>query len=1066
MNLSKDYNPGSHSALPDASTASEETFPVSEAEKKLKELEEIVSQITTELKVKNRELEIEAALERVRARSMAMHRSDELKDVIKLVLEQFIQLNINVQHAGFYIDYKAHDDMHIWLADPNLEPFFVTLPYFDTPTWNSFLAAKANGTTFHTDLLDFNEKNKFYNALFKLFTVPDKAKEFYMQCKGLAVSTVLLDSVGLYIENFEAIPYSEEENRILLRFGKVFQQSYTRFLDLQKAEAQSRESQIQLALERVRARTMAMHKSEELAETAAVLFQQMAKLSVTPERINICLIKEETNVLEVWSTDQEGTKINHHFNASLDEPTTGQKVYKAWKQKKKSLIIDLSGDELNNWVRYVREVMGMMIKEELVKEHRIHFVAFFSHGMILTTTPEPLPEESMQLLERFAEVFNLTYRRFLDLQQAEGQARAAQIEAALERVRAKAMAMNNSADLSATINTLFSELDSLGLTPVRCGLGVMNKENPQVELWATTKDADQVTLNLAGTLDLNLHPVLEEVYKHWELQEEFHPVLKEEKLKNFISSIQKEMQIPDWPEGLPRYDHYFYFPQGSIYVVNTKAATEEELGIYRKFTAVMALTYQRYEDIVKSEERTRKAIKDSSLDRVRAEIASMRSTEDLQRITPLVWRELTTLEVPFFRCGVFILIEEEALVNVYLSAPDGHSLAVMHLPFDANELTSNTVESWRRKEVYTTHWDKEAFTNWMNAMNEQGQIADTSTYQGAATAPESLDLHFIPFKQGMLYVGNNEPLQEDKIELVQALADAFAIAYARYEDFNKIEQAKLQVEKTLADLKQAQSQLIQSEKMASLGELTAGIAHEIQNPLNFVNNFSEVSKELIEELKIKNQELKIDNEEVNELLNDIVQNLEKIDHHGKRADAIVKGMLQHSRASSGKKELTDINALCDEYLRLSFHGLRAKDKNFNSDMKTEFDENIGKINIVPQDIGRVLLNLFNNAFYAVKEKMKKLDQNSSQVYVPRVIVTTHKFDDTIEITVSDNGNGIPDSIKEKIFQPFFTTKPTGQGTGLGLSLSYDIVKAHGGEIRVETKEGEGSEFKIQLMKIS
>lgn len=255
MNLSKDYNPGSHSALPDASTASEETFPVSEAEKKLKELEEIVSQITTELKVKNRELEIEAALERVRARSMAMHRSDELKDVIKLVLEQFIQLSINAQHAGFYIDYKAHDDMHIWLADPNLEPFFVTLPYFDTPTWNSFLAAKAKGTIFHTDLLDFNEKNKFYNALFKLFTVPDKAKEFYMQCKWLAVSTVLLDSVGLYIENFEAIPYSEEENRILLRFGKVFQQSYTRFLDLQKAEAQSRESQIQLALERVRAGT-------------------------------------------------------------------------------------------------------------------------------------------------------------------------------------------------------------------------------------------------------------------------------------------------------------------------------------------------------------------------------------------------------------------------------------------------------------------------------------------------------------------------------------------------------------------------------------------------------------------------------------------------------------------------------------------------------------------------------------------------------------------------------------------------------------------------------------------
>jgi two-component system, NtrC family, sensor kinase len=262
-----------------------------------------------------------------------------------------------------------------------------------------------------------------------------------------------------------------------------------------------------------------------------------------------------------------------------------------------------------------------------------------------------------------------------------------------------------------------------------------------------------------------------------------------------------------------------------------------------------------------------------------------------------------------------------------------------------------------------------------------------------------------------------------------------------------------ELNQSLTHLKQTQTQLIQSEKMASLGELTAGIAHEIQNPLNFVNNFSEVNKELIAELKT---EIKKGNtEEVNSIADDIEANEQKINHHGKRADAIVKGMLQHSRSSTGVKELTDINALADEYLRLAFHGLRAKDKDFNTIMKTDFDASIGKINIIPQDIGRVLLNLYNNAFYALNEKSKQQIQ-------PTVSVSTKKINDKVVLTVMDNGNGIPQKVIDKIFQPFFTTKPTGQGTGLGLSLSYDIIKAHGGEIKVETKEGEFTEFLIQL----
>ena len=269
-----------------------------------------------------------------------------------------------------------------------------------------------------------------------------------------------------------------------------------------------------------------------------------------------------------------------------------------------------------------------------------------------------------------------------------------------------------------------------------------------------------------------------------------------------------------------------------------------------------------------------------------------------------------------------------------------------------------------------------------------------------------------------------------------------------------------ELQHSLESLKQTQAQLIQSEKMASLGELTAGIAHEIQNPLNFVNNFSDVSAELLQELKEEVD--KGDLTEVNAIADDVIQNLEKIAHHGRRADSIVKGMLQHSRSSSGQKEPTDINVLTDEFLRLAYHGLRAKDKSFNAEMITNFGEGLPKITIVSQDMGRVLLNLFNNAFYATQEKSKQ-SQFPGNSYKPVIIVTTLQIEDAIQIIIKDNGVGIPAEIKDKILQPFFTTKPTGEGTGLGLSLSYDIiVKAHGGTLDIESQLGEGSQFIITL----
>ncbi len=273
---------------------------------------------------------------------------------------------------------------------------------------------------------------------------------------------------------------------------------------------------------------------------------------------------------------------------------------------------------------------------------------------------------------------------------------------------------------------------------------------------------------------------------------------------------------------------------------------------------------------------------------------------------------------------------------------------------------------------------------------------------------------------------------------------------------------KNELQKTLEELKSTQNQLIHAEKMASLGELTAGIAHEIQNPLNFVNNFSELSNELLVEMR---EEIDSGNYDLaKEIADDLTENLKKIAHHGHRADSIVKGMLQHSRINSGEKELTDINALVDEFTRLSYHGLRAKDKSFNADFKLELDPNIPKTQVVAQDFGRLILNLVNNAFYVVHEKKNRLKSNpeGGEEYHPMVKVQTSVSGEKLIITIEDNGEGIPQAIKEKIFQPFFTTKPTGSGTGLGLSLSYDIVKAHGGDFKVDSIEGEKTVFTISL----
>ena len=1019
----------------------------------------------TKAEAQAKEAQIELGLERVRAKAMAMRSSDELKELIGTVFTELTKLDLTLTRCIIWVFDAATNDARWWMANSEepSNPINFFIKYHGHPAYLTFVKAwKEQNKQLVYDLKG-KDKNMWDEMLFnetELKFLPDVVKDGMRAPERVLLSGSFNNFGGINTASLE--PLSNEHFDILLRFAKVFDLTYTRFLDLQKAESQAREAKIEAALEKVRSRSLSMHKSNEIIEVVNIVSEKLYTLQLNFDSVTIVILKDNTH--EYWvSTNQEtySTAIMEYDIGK--NPSAIAKDFTLSRLAKKGLAYCYSFADKNIYWQYMFEHTDFKNiskdrKDFILSQRFYNFNAVFQNQVSFVMVryyDTPYNETETAVIQRFCNVFEQAYTRFLDLQKAEAQARESEIEAALERVRSRTMAMHSSTDVSVAANTVFAELKNLGIHSLRSGVGLLSKNSRMAAVYATTSSNGKDSLALLGEIELAGHEVYDGQYNAWLKKEMYISVLKGDELEAYYTTLNKTFSLTNTSKKNEiEYGYYFPFSEGLMYSWSVQAYTASEIKILNRFVSIIDLTFRRYIELQNAEKRSVIAVREASLDRVRGEISSMRIAEDLQRITPLVWRELTTLGVPFFRCGLFIVDEPLEIIHFYLSTPDGKPLAALELPFNSINVTEEALVNWRLRKVYTTHWSKEQFISFAKSLFEQGQIKNTSTYQGGGEAPESLALQFIPFTQGMLYVGSENILDEVQIESVKALAGTFSTAYARYEDFIKLELAKQKIEKTFEELKATQSQLIQSEKMASLGELTAGIAHEIQNPLNFVNNFSEVNKELL--LEMKDEIDKGNLEEVKALAKDVIENEEKINHHGKRADAIVKGMLQHSRSSSGQKEPTDINALCDEYFRLAYHGLRAKDKSFNATMKTDFDESIGTVNIIPQDIGRAILNLITNAFYAVEEKFAEASAKADEVkYKPTVLISTKKSNGKVEISVKDNGNGIPQKILDKIFQPFFTTKPTGQGTGLGLSLSYDIVKAHGGELKVETKETAG-----------
>ena len=1207
-----------------------------------------------------RESQIEAALERVRSRSMAMQKSEELKEVIQVVYEQFVHLNINIEHTGFDLDYKTRDDHYIWLADNLGTPSQVTIPYFDCAYYNLFKEAKEIGKDFFAVNLTFKEKNSFYKKLFKHVPgITDETKDFLLNCPGLAASTVLLENVSLYIENFSGTPYTDEENNILMRFGKVFEQTYTRFLDLQKAEAQAREAQIEAALEKVRGKAMAMHNSNDLTEAAGQVFTELNNLGIKPIRSGFVLLTKKSRKAKLYPATSFDNKNTISFTGEFE--FTGhpvyEKQYEIW-QKKENYFPVLEGDLLKSYYEILAK--GLSVPYENFPTDKKQFGTFlpFSGGFLFTWSDEPYSENEINILERFKVILDLTIRRYTDLKTAEAQSRESQIEASLERVRSKAMAMQKSDDLALAVSTIFEELDKLDLGTIRCGIGIINKEKKSVNVWATTISDNEKIVQISGDESMDIHPLLQGAFDAWLNQVDYSYLLEGDDLKKYYEVQRKSnFNLPDsqsliyGTEELKQYYHVAVFQSGGLFAFRESEFPEEAKTIIKRFADVINFTYTRFNDLKQAEAQAKEANIEAALERVRAGSLIMRKPEDMFDVCKVISEQLILLKVNNIRnTQTVILNEGKETYQNFEYFPDYNEKTFSEIDYNLHPKVTEFVNEIRKSSeaFFTTSFEGKELQEWRDyrkntnqipdakldsansvhyyfysigpgalgisayaplseeqinifkrfrnvfelayrryidieqaeaqareaqieaslervrsrtlAMQKSDELAETAAvlfrqlinlgiepnrlyigiingdsgnieawatdedgskvskeftlnifanasvrkmYDGWAEKKSSIiidmqgkeledylhyisdDLH-VPFKgglsqdrrvqniayfsKGFIGMASPDPQPEETAILLERFAAVFNLTFTRFKDLQiaekhaeqaeldliKLQTEKKRAEEALSELRATQSQLIQSEKMASLGELTAGIAHEIQNPLNFVNNFSEVNAELIDEL---NHEINKGNfEEAVIIAGDIKENEEKIKHHGKRAEAIVKGMLQHSRSSSGVRESVNINALADEYLRLAYHGLRAKDKTFNAKMETDFDESIGEINVVPQEIGRVILNLITNAFYAVTEKRKE----EIKGYEPTVIVSTKKSDGKVLISVKDNGSGIPQKVMDKIFQPFFTTKPTGQGTGLGLSMSYDIVKAHGGELKVETIENEGTIFTIYL----
>ncbi|HXX63742.1 MAG TPA: ATP-binding protein, partial [Bacteroidota bacterium] len=702
---------------------------------------------------------------------------------------------------------------------------------------------------------------------------------------------------------------------------------------------------------------------------------------------------------------------------------------------------------------------------------------FFPEGSVNLVSHRTLDENQTDLLTRFARVFGQMYRRFLDLQKVEKQAREAQIEASLERVRAVAMSMMKSDDLLNVCKSVFTQLQALGFAHMR-NAQIYISDDPKGR-FQNYNYSDHVGEEIVE-VQFDSHPNVKRFHDaiHQARDAFAHYEIAGADLEEWRSYLNKTLaQKPDKKLETAAGLHYYFYSigTGALGICAFEPIGEEELRILKRFRNVFDLSYKRYSDIALAEAQSRESQIEASLERVRSRTLAMQSSEELAETAAVLFRQLIMLGIAPNRLYIAIVKDDAGNAEFWITDEDGSKVSS---GFAAN-----------------LH-DNPTFAKMLRGL-EAGEKSITIDMQGEELKEyfRQLSLLNVPFKggqsqkrrvqsiayfsKGFIGIASPDEQPEATTKLLERFAAVFNLTITRFHDLllaeaqarqARLDLVQLQTEKkraeeALSELRATQEQLVQQEKLASLGQLTAGIAHEIKNPLNFVNNFSSVSVELLDEAleEMKSSPAGSRKGEIEQILGEVKSNLTKIVEHGTRADGIVKSMLHHSRGGSGKMEPTDLNGLVREYVNLAFHGMRAGKNPINVQIDLELDGSVGKASLVVEDFSRVIINICQNAFDAMREKVNAGTGGRATVpYAPALRVRSRRDSQRIVLEIEDNGPGIPEAIRDKILQPFFTTKKGTQGTGLGLSISHDIVKAHRGELSIAANETGGARFLIGL----